>query len=140
MKPLFVIKMLFFVTALHFTSFIEIPAGPGPKMGVIENEKNPFKGAWEFKIVNGKQGYSNGVLFVGKNNEGYNVNMKIKNGNLTGYDILVTGDKISFNVNYDGLKRVSFILKLDDGQLKGEAYSQKGQTNLVVAKRKFPLK
>ncbi|TVZ17017.1 hypothetical protein JM81_3291 [Maribacter sp. MAR_2009_72] len=98
-------------------------------------------GVWRFSFGNENisEVYKDGVLFVTKQNGSYDVAMKFKNGVLTGQDVEINENAIKFNVNIDGLERVSFVLLLDGNRIVGESYSAKGASK-IYGKRQVPVR
>ncbi|WP_286815127.1 hypothetical protein, partial [Maribacter sp. UBA849] len=56
---------------------------------------------------------------------------------LTGQDVVVKDNGINFNVNFEGLKRVSFVLVVENDKIVGESYSAIG-TSEIFGVRQLP--
>ena len=63
--------------------------------------------------------------------------VKLATGMLSGQDVIVQDKGINFNVNFEGLRRVSFVLKVSGDNIVGESYSANG-TSEILAVRQFP--
>ncbi|WP_405380938.1 hypothetical protein [Maribacter sp. LLG6340-A2] len=98
-------------------------------------------GVWRFSFGSESinEVYKDGVLFVTKQNGKYDIAMKFKNGILTGQDVVISEDSIKFNVNIDGLERVSFVLLLDGNRIMGQSYSAKGASK-IFGVRQVPVR
>lgn len=87
-------------------------------------------GVWEYTMTNVDAPYEKGVFFITKKGDFYDVAVKLTTGMLTGQDVLVKGNGINFNVNFEGLKRVSFVLVVEDDKIMGESYSTIGNSEI----------
>lgn len=102
---------------------------------VSENSIAPISsdtvlGVWEYTMTNVDAPYEKGVFFITKKGDFYDVAVKLTTGMLTGQDVLVKGNGINFNVNFEGLKRVSFVLVVEDDKIMGESYSTIGNSEI----------
>ena len=112
--------------------------------------ENPFKqktelnvsedsvlGAWKYTMTNVDAPYEKGMFFITKKGDTFDVAVKLATGMLTGQDVIVQDKGINFNVNFEGLRRVSFVLKVSGDNIVGESYSANG-TSEILAVRQFP--
>ena len=102
---------------------------------VSENSIAPISsdtvlGVWKYKMTNVDAPYEKGVFFITKKGDFYDVAVKLTTGMLTGQDVLVKGNGINFNVNFEGLKRVSFVLVVEDNKIMGKSYSTIGNSEI----------
>ncbi|WP_430427291.1 hypothetical protein [Maribacter litoralis] len=107
---------------------------------VSENSIAPLSsdtvlGVWKYKMTNVDAPYEKGVFFITKKGDFYDVAVKLTTGMLTGQDVLVKGNGINFNVNFEGLKRVSFVLVVEDDKIMGESYSAIGNSEILGARQ-----
>lgn len=88
-------------------------------------------GVWNYTMTNVASPYEKGMIFITKNEDSYEVAVKIQNGMLTGQDVVVENDNIHFNVNIAGLERVTFALVVKDDKMMGESYSPTGSSQIL---------
>lgn len=98
-------------------------------------------GAWKYMMTNTTIGspYKEGVLFVTKKNDMYDVAVKFSNGILSGKDVIIKNEQIKFNLNIAGLERVSFVLFVEENRILGESYSVKGSSQ-ITGMRQLPVR
>ena len=94
-------------------------------------------GVWNYTMTNVASPYEKGMIFITKNEDSYEVAVKIQNGMLTGQDVVVDNESIHFNVNIAGLERVTFALVVKDDKMMGESYSPTG-TSQILGVRHLP--
>ncbi len=94
-------------------------------------------GVWEYTVFGAEAPYDKGVLFVNKSEGMFTVDVKLTHGTLTGQDVQVDSNTIKFNMNIEGMERVSVVLIVKDDEISGEAYSNQG-TFKIQGKRKLP--
>lgn len=94
-------------------------------------------GVWEFLMPEADEPYRKGRLFISKPNGVYTVVVSLKTGSLNGQDIEIDNNRINFNINKDGIERVSFVLEVEGDKMIGECYSKSGQSE-ILAKRQLP--
>jgi len=103
--------------------------------GAIEN----VLGVWNYTMTNAESSYEQGVLFVTKNDNTFDVALKFQNGMLSAQDVVVANGRINFNVNIAGLKRVSFVLLVEGDRIMGESYSNDG-SGQIIGTRQLPVR
>jgi len=96
-------------------------------------------GVWKYTMINVDGPYEKGVFFITQRDGSYDVAVKLGTGTLTGQDIVVQENGINFNVNFEGLKRVSFKLKVNGDKIIGERISAIG-ANEILGVRQLPGK
>jgi hypothetical protein len=94
-------------------------------------------GVWEYTMTKVKSPYTDGVLYITKQQDTYHVAIKFSNGILTGQDVIIRHNHINFNMNIAGLERVSFVLLVDGNRITGESYSKNGSSQ-IIGSRKYP--
>lgn len=87
-------------------------------------------GVWKYSMSNVDAPYENGVFFITQKEDSYDVALKLSTGILTGQDVIVTENGINFNVNFEGLKRVSFVLIVKGDKIMGETFSEIGSSEI----------
>lgn len=97
---------------------------------------NPL-GVWIYKVAGAGEKYEKGVLFIRKENENYILEVQLSNGTLTGQDVQVEGDSVKFNLNIEGVERVSIVLEVKDNTISGKSYSSHGMYE-ITGTRKLP--
>ncbi|WP_405410223.1 hypothetical protein [Maribacter sp. Asnod1-A12] len=88
-------------------------------------------GVWKYTMTNVDVPYEKGIFFITKKGDLYDVAVKLGTGILTGQDVIVQNSTINFNVNFEGLKRVSFVLTVKDDKIMGESYSAIGTSEIL---------
>ncbi|HDZ06602.1 hypothetical protein LCGC14_0319480 [marine sediment metagenome] len=91
---------------------------------------NSIVGVWNYSMSNVEAPYENGVFFITQKEGSFDVALKLSTGILTGQDVIVTENGINFNVNFEGLKRVSFVLIVKGDKIMGETFSDKGSSEI----------
>lgn len=94
-------------------------------------------GVWKYRMSNVDAPYEKGLFFITKNKHSYEVAVKLSTGILTGQDVVVNDRGVNFNVNFEGLKRVSFVLMVEKDKIMGETYSSNG-TSEILGVRQLP--
>ena len=97
---------------------------------------NPI-GVWNYKVFGAGPEYEEGVLFIRKDSEEYVVEVHLGNGTLIGQDVEIEGGSVKFNVNLEGMERVSVVLQVVDDTIVGKSYSSQG-TYDIQGTRKIP--
>ena len=135
------IKIVLFTNVLFMNSFIE-NRSINSSYDVLEHEqiidKNPVLGVWEFLMPEADAPYRKGRIFISKPNDVYQVVISLKTGSLNGQDVKVDNNRINFNINKEGIDRISFVLEVEGDKMIGESYSESG-SNEVLAKRQIPV-
>ncbi|MGO4918143.1 hypothetical protein [Maribacter spongiicola] len=93
-------------------------------------------GVWNYRMSNVDAPYEKGVFFITKNKDFYEVAVKLSTGILTGQDVVASDKGINFNVNFEGLKRVSFVLMVEEDKIMGETYSAIGTSDILGVRQK----
>ena len=94
-------------------------------------------GVWKYTMTNVDAPYEKGMFFITQKGDSYDVAVKLGTGMLTGQDVVVKDNGINFNVNFEGLKRVSFVLVVENDKIVGESYSAIG-TSEIFGVRQLP--
>ena len=94
-------------------------------------------GVWAFTMTKVKSPYTDGELFIIKEQGSYKVAIKFSMDILTGQDVVIADNRINFNMNISGLERVSFELLVDGDCIMGESYSINGSSQ-IQGSRKYP--
>ncbi|MFS4456084.1 hypothetical protein [Maribacter sp. 2304DJ31-5] len=94
-------------------------------------------GIWKYFVEGVGPEYEEGILFVRKENGKYKIEIQLSSGALTGQDVQIQEDNIKFNMNIEGVERISVVLQVKGNTLLGEAYSGQ-RTYKVKGKRKLP--
>lgn len=135
------IKIVLFTNVLFMNSFIE-NRSINSSYDVVEHEQiideNPVLGVWEFLMPEADAPYRKGRIFISKPNDDYQIVISLKTGSLNGQDIKVDNNRINFNINKEGIDRISFVLEVEGDKMIGESYSESG-SNEVLAKRQIPV-
>ena len=97
---------------------------------IVPISSDTVLGVWKYKMTNVDAPYEKGVFFITKKGDFYDVAVKLTTGMLTGQDVLVKGNGLNFNVNFEGLKRVSFVLVVEDNKIMGKSYSTIGNSEI----------
>ena len=119
-KLQFVIVMAFLLSATTVMSNI------GFGEDIIEvNTADDLIGAWSYTVENVDYQYSTGILLITKEEGIYNVQVQLSDGNISGEEIEVNDNNISFAVYIEGQK-VSVSLIADGDKIKGESSSSEG--------------
>ncbi|WP_036152509.1 hypothetical protein [Maribacter forsetii] len=130
-----------FLLILVFCSFSSVETNelkePFQQKSEETNCKTSVLGVWKYTMTNVDEPYEKGMFFITKKGDSYDVAVKLGTGVLTGQDIVVQNNSINFNVNFEGLKRVSFVLKVEGDVIMGEGYSAKG-TSEILGVRQLP--
>jgi hypothetical protein len=134
-KNIFLIQILFFYSAINVLN--------------LESSTNVFQdqiyssetilGVWNFTMSNVESTYEEGVLFISKNEDTYDVAIKYPEGIYTCQDVIIDNNRINFNVNIAGLERVSFVLMVEGDRIMGESYSDAG-SNQILGLRQLPVR
>lgn len=103
---------------------------------IVKLVNNPI-GVWEYTVFGAEAPYDKGVLFVKDVNGVKKVDVQLRYGTLTGQDVEVNDNTIKFNINIEGIERVSVVLLVAEDDISGEAYSNQG-TFKIQGKRKLP--
>lgn len=131
----------FFLTQLLFTSTqvaLKIPKGENKAFLHKElSVTDVALGVWEYSMSNVKSPFTDGLLFITKEEGIFKVAVKFSNGVLSGEDVSVVRDRINFTMNISGLERVSFVLFVEGDRISGESYSANGSSTINGA-RKLP--
>lgn len=98
-------------------------------------------GIWSCMFTNERvdSPYKEGIIFIAKHKDTYDVALKFSNGILSGNDVVIKNDLINFNVNIEGIERVSFVLLVEGNNIKGESYSTNGSSQ-ILGKRQLPVR
>ena len=92
---------------------------------LVEKNENPI-GVWLYTAEGLDPEYSTGVFFIREENGKKVVELQLEHGTLTGQDVIISDNKVKFNINIKGLERVSIVLLIEGNTLRGETSSTKG--------------
>jgi len=127
--------MLIFVTILGIPTCF---AGDNKSNNVIvEMENEDPLGVWLYTAEGTSPEYRTGVLFIREENGKHVIEVQLETGTLTGQDVEVDKDTIKFNMNVEGLERISVVLAVNGNKISGETYSTEG-TYKISGYRKMP--
>lgn len=82
-------------------------------------------GAWNYTVENVDYQYRTGILLITKEDGKYSVQVQLSSGNLSGEEIEVIDNSITFSVNIEGQK-ILVSLKADGDTIMGESSSYDG--------------
>lgn len=94
-------------------------------------------GVWDYEVEVTEDGYRTGTLFVRKENGVHVVEVHLGNGVLNGQDVQVKGNTLKFNLNLDGVERVSVVLNAEEDTILGQVTSNQGNFT-IKGTRKLP--
>jgi len=97
-------------------------------------EESPI-GVWLYNAEGISEAYRTGVFFIRKENGEYIVDVQLDTGSLSGQDVEITTDMIKFNMNIEGLERVSVVLMVKGNTLEGETSSARGVFKIKGVKK-----
>ncbi|MFS4467150.1 hypothetical protein [Maribacter sp. 2210JD10-5] len=83
--------------------------------------------------------YKEGFFVVRKEKGEYVVEIELRNGSMNGQDVKVNGDVIKFNMNIEGIERVSVMLKIKGDKMEGKTYSNEGNYSITGARQIAPM-
>ena len=89
------------------------------------NSADDLIGAWNYTVENVDYEYRSGVLLITKEDGKYNVQVQLSAGDISGEEIEVEDNSISFAVYIEGQK-VSVSLMAEGDKIKGESSSYDG--------------
>ncbi|WP_396635370.1 hypothetical protein [Maribacter sp. R77961] len=129
------------IAMLVFTSIILVPTALASdktlnsSWNTIKTE-NPF-GVWIYNAEGTSPEYKTGVFFIREENGKHIVEVQLETGTLTGQDVQVNKNMIKFNMNIEGLERISVVLMIKGNIIEGETSSTRG-TYKIRGTRKMP--
>ena len=119
-------KLQFVIVAAFLLSATTVMSNIGFGEDIIEvNTADDLIGAWSYTVENVDYQYSTGILLITKEEGIYNVQVQLSDGNISGEEIEVNDNNISFAVYIEGQK-VSVSLIADGDKIKGESSSSEG--------------
>lgn len=99
-----------------------------------------FYGVWDCKVVGAAPEYQYSTLFITKQEDGLpSVIVQLDRASLTGQDVGLGEKDLRFDINLEGVERVSFVLEADVDQLIGKVFTS-GESLPVTCSRKSPSK
>lgn len=98
--------------------------------------ENPF-GVWLYNAEGTSPEYRKGVFFIREENGKHIVDIQLETGSLSGQDVQVNKNMIKFNMNIEGLERISVVLMIKGNIIEGETSSTRG-TYKIRGTRKMP--
>jgi hypothetical protein len=129
------------IAMLVFTSIILLPTALASdktlnsSWNTIKTE-NPF-GVWLYNAEGTSPEYRKGVFFIREENGKHIVDIQLETGSLSGQDVQVNKNMIKFNMNIEGLERISVVLMIKGNIIEGETSSTRG-TYKIRGTRKMP--
>jgi hypothetical protein len=119
-------KLQFVIVVAFLLSATTVMSNIGFGEDIIEvNTADDLIGAWSYTVENVDYQYSTGILLITKEEGIYNVQVQLSDGNISGEEIEVNDNNISFAVYIEGQK-VSVSLMADGDKIKGESSSSEG--------------
>lgn len=99
-----------------------------------------FFGVWNCKVTGAAPEYQNSILFVTENEHGLpSVVVQLESGTLSGQQVLIDENILRFDINLEGIERVSIVLEPVKDQLRGKVSTSGGELP-VICTRKLPPK
>lgn len=134
------IKVVLITNVLFFHSISENRTIKSHDLVIQEQtiEDNPVLGVWEFLMPEADEPYRKGRIFITKPADVYTVVISLDTGTLNGQDIKIDNNRINFNINKEGIERISFVLEVEGDKMIGDFYSESGSGE-VLAKRQLPF-
>lgn len=93
-------------------------------------------GVWDYEVEGTEDAYRSGILFVRKENGSHAVEVHLGSGVLNGQDVQVQGNTLKFNLNLDGVERVSVVLNVEKDRILGQVIYPQG-TFTIKGNRKL---
>lgn len=99
-----------------------------------------FYGVWDCEVKGAVPEYQRSTLFITMEEKGSpSVIVQLSNGSIKGQNVRIEDTTISFDMNIEGVERVTVILKHNNGTLKGKVITTEGDL-IVNCLRKYPPK
>lgn len=99
--------------------------------------KDELIGTWFYTVENVDYQYSKGALLITKENENYNVQVQLSQGVISGDEIEVNGNTITFSVNIEG-QTIAVKLTVEGEKISGESSSADGVFKIVGTRQVLP--
>ncbi|PIB29604.1 hypothetical protein BFP77_05475 [Maribacter sp. 4U21] len=126
--------LVFAVMSVVYTSFASSNSS-GNVLSTTKKE-NPF-GVWLYTAEGTSPEYRTGMFFIREENGEHIVEVQLDTGTLSGQDVQVSNDMIKFNMNIEGLERISVVLMVSGNTIEGETSSARGIYK-ISGTRKIP--
>lgn len=127
--------MLVFVSMILLPTALASDKTLNSSCNTIKTE-NPF-GVWLYNAEGTSPEYRKGVFFIREENGKHIVDIQLETGSLSGQDVQVNKNMIKFNMNIEGLERISVVLMIKGNIIEGETSSTRG-TYKIRGTRKMP--
>ena len=103
---------------------------------VAGNEKAVSKdnlvGGWEYTVEGAPEGYDKGLMMIVNQSGTYKVQVQLNEGAINGNDVVVKGNKITFNVNVEG-DNVAVALEAKGSKMTGTSTSASNGVMKITA-------
>ena len=100
--------------------------------------KDDLIGGWEYSVEGAPEGYEKGLMMIVKQGDIYKVQVQLRNGAVNATDVVVTGNKATFNLVIDG-ETVAVALEANGSKLTGTSTSPtNGVLNITGVKSLSP--
>lgn len=122
-------------------SMVQVNASSLQEFQLIETfllkYESPF-GIWNCQVLGAAPEYQKSTLIIQKDDKGLpKVTVELSTGSLTGNEVELTDKVIKFNLNIEGVERVTVILEFSNDILEGRAITSEGDLK-VTCTRKTP--
>ncbi len=84
--------------------------------------KDDLIGGWEYTVEGAPEGYDKGLLMIVKQGDIYKVQVQLSGGPINGENVVVKGNKITFNVSVEG-DSVAVSLEAKGSKITGTSTS-----------------
>lgn len=88
----------------------------------ITTSKDKLVGGWEFTVAGAPEGYESGLMLIVKQGDVYKVQVQLSTGSINGKNIVVQGNKITFDIAIEG-DTVSLELVAKGSEISGTSSS-----------------
>lgn len=133
--------LIILFTVLSFISFVKCLAFENNTLNTFNlavNTEKSIYGIWNCSVSGATPEYQKSTLFINKGENGTpTLVVQLSSGTIVGHDVEITETMVKFNLNIEGVDRVTVILEMIDDTLKGNVITSEG--NLAVScTRKTP--
>lgn len=131
---------VFLLVSLTLSTLWAFDTNSFENMGGAINPDPIFYGVWDCKVDGAAPEYQHSTLFITKQEDGLpSVIVQLDRGSITGQDVGLGEKNLRFDINLEGVERVSVVLEADVDQLIGKVYTSGGALP-VTCTRKSPPK
>lgn len=126
------------LSSISFVKLIAFEDNTSDTFNIAVNTEKSVYGIWNCSVLGATPEYQNSTLFIstGENGTAALV-VQLSTGTIVGHDVEITETTVKFNLNIEGVDRVSVILEMIDDTLKGYAITSEGNL-AVTCTRKTP--